>query len=141
LGNEKLFKEVFLKSHYNKLLIFQQMKEDIEEFKEDNMIKEEDSKLLVENFEEKFDELVKSKLSMFLTPTGFSKYFGAKTVAKLYAPYGALHTGFLLDCVVIQWGCGLCGSSLICPTFDTSDILMTIELKDESMEDILKDIL
>ena len=29
------------------------------------MIKEEDAKLLVENFEEKFDELVKSKLSMF----------------------------------------------------------------------------
>ena len=83
MGNEELFKEVFFKSHYNKLLIFQQMKEDIEEFKEDNMIKEEDSKLLVENFEEKFDELVKSKLRMFLTPTNISKIVGLKTAAKL----------------------------------------------------------
>ena len=59
------------------------MKEDIEEFKEDNMIKEEDAKLLVENFEEKFDELVKSKLRMVLTPTNISKIVGLKTAAKL----------------------------------------------------------
>jgi hypothetical protein len=109
------------------------MKEDIEEFKEDNMIKEEDAKLLVENFEEKFDELVKSKLSMFLTPTNFTNIVGFKTAAKLYAPYGALHAGFLLDCAAIEWGCGLCGSSLIFPNFDISDILMTIELKDENI--------
>ena len=72
---------------------------------------------------------------MFLTPTNASKYYGAKTIAKLFAPFGALHAGFLLDCVVIEWGCGLCGSRLICPTFDTSNkyILMTIELKDESI--------
>ena len=59
-----------------------------------------------------------------------SKKFGTN----LIFIYGALHTGFLLDCVLLEWDNGLCRSSLICPIFDTKSLLMLIVLKDSFIE-------
>ena len=57
---EKLFKVIFLKRNYIKLVIFNQKKEDIEDIKEDNIItKENQIKDLPKKLEEKYDEKLK----------------------------------------------------------------------------------
>lgn len=64
-----------------------------------------------------------------------------RTLANIFMPYGLTHTGILVDDVVIQWGRGLLGKSLVNPWINVkyNDYIYAIELDNKETWDLIKE--
>ena len=96
---------------------------------------EENIEQLMNNFLEKYDNIKNSKLKLFLSPlTGpFAPYIDNRVGRNLLSPflkYGVMHASLCVDQIIIEWGNGLCGSHIVCPSCE-SPVLFCLEIKEE----------
>ncbi len=145
LGDAKLFKNAFLLGNYRKYLILNQIASDIENFKiiqdnYDNEKKEQMIDLLINNFNKKYDNLKKSKLQLFLSSVDhplISNAFSRRLLSP-FIKYGVMHASLLVDQIIIEWGTGLCGAELVCPSC-SSELLFSIEIEEKGILSKIKD--
>ena len=145
LGDAKLFKNAFLVGNYRKYLILNQIAEDIESYKiiQDNNDNEKKKKmidLLINNFNKKYDNLKKSKLQLFLSSVD-NVWVSNPVSRRLLSPffkYGVMHASLLVDQIIIEWGNGLCGGELVCPSC-SSELLFSIEIEEKGILSKIKE--
>lgn len=80
---------------------------------------------------EKKEKLTKFQLRLLLTSCGASESSIIRRAAYLDKnfEFGALHAALSVNGVVLEWGRGLGGQSLVCPTLDVLGLLLAIEVE------------
>ena len=140
LGDKRTFKERFLITHYKMYNLLQEINIKINELRQKNLTDEE--------IEEAIDELEKIKLE--LSESKIEIYFCnavggnprcLKCLADIAMTYGLTHTGLLIDDIVIQWGRGILGKSLINPSINAryDDYIYAIELDNTKIWELIKE--
>lgn len=140
LGDVEAFKQKFLIPHYRLYNILEEINNKIELLRTQNL----DEKELKENFDyfqQKKLELAESKIEIFFCNAVSGDKKVLKTLANIAMPFGLLHTGLLIDDIVIQWGRGLLGDSLVNPWKDVkyNDYIFAIELQNEEIWSLIKE--
>ena len=122
-----------------------QIAEDIENFKiiQDNNDNEKKKRMidtLINNFNQKYDNLKKSKLQLFLSSVDQVLVANpvSRRILKPFLKYGVMHASLLVDQIIIEWGAGLCGPNLVCPSC-SSELLFSIEIEDKGILSKIKD--
>ena len=140
LGDKDAFKQKFLIPHYKLYNILQEINSKINELRK-NKLSEEELKQYLTYFYNKKLELAESKLEIFFCNAMDGEPKLIKTLANIFMPYGLTHTGILVDDVVIQWGRGLLGKSLVNPWINVkyNDYIYAIELDNKETWDLIKE--
>ena len=86
-------------------------------------------------------ELAESKIELYFCNAVGGDPKCLKCLANMAMTYGLTHTGLLIDDVVIQWGRGLLGKSLINPSKSAkyNDYIYAIELDNKETWDLIKE--
>ena len=140
LGDKKTFKEKFLVPHYKMYNLLQNINTKIKELREKTLTKEEIQESINELNNIKL-EMSESKLEIyFCNAVGGDPKF-LKMLANITMAFGLVHTGLLIDDLVIQWGRGLLGKSLISPSISAkyNDYIYAIELDNKEIWDLIKE--
>ena len=140
LSDEQKFKEAFLIPHYKMYNLLQKINIKVKELRGRNL-SEEELKDALDELEKIKLELSESKIEIFFCNAvdGNPKYL--KMLANIIMTYGLVHTGLLFDDIVIQWGRGLLGKSLIYPSKHAkyNDYIYAIELDNKKIWDFIID--
>jgi len=140
LGDKRTFKEKFLITHYKMYNLLLNINIKINELRQKNLSTIE--------IEEAINELEKIKLE--LSESKIEIYFCnavggdpkcLKCLANMTMTYGLTHTGLLIDDIVIQWGRGILGKSLINPSKNVryNDYIYAIELDNNKIWELIKE--
>ena len=140
LGDKKTFKETFLITHYKMYNLLQNINLTINELKQKNLTKNEIQESLNELDKIKL-ELAESKIEIYFCNAVGGDPKCLKCLANMVMPYGLTHTGLLIDDIVIQWGRGLLGKSLINPSKSAkyNDYIYAIELDNKKIWQLIKE--
>lgn len=135
LGDEELFKEIFLLPNYKPDRILKEIEEELKQAKEFNDLgcpySEAELKEAIKRINERKSKLSEHKFELILTECKASDYKNIlfKNLVNSVYKFGSLHSALSLDGTVIEWGRGPCGSSLVCPTMDIKRFLFAFEIK------------
>ena len=140
LGNKESFKQKYLVPHYKMYNILKEFNNKISELR-NQKLSEKELKDNLEYFEQKKLELAESKIEIYFCNAVSGDKKALKFLANIAMPFGLLHTGFLIDDIVVQWGRGLLGESLveIRNNVKYKDYIFAIELKNEQIWSLIKE--
>ena len=140
LGDKKTFKEKFLVPHYKMYNLLQNINTIIKEKREKNLTKEEIQESITELNKIKL-ELAESKIEIFFCNAAKEDQKFLKLLANVVMKYGLIHTGLLIDDLVIQWGRGRLGKHLINPSKNVryNDYIYAIELDNKKIWELIKE--
>ena len=117
LGDQEKFKNHFLKPQFNTIALLNEMKEEAE-----MLVKFEpniDIKSVIEKMNERKKILSNSNFKFLLLSCKASENLLSRYIARhLNYEFGALHSAISIDGLVIEWGRGMCGSSIVAPLVD-----------------------
>lgn len=139
ISDIKLFKEKYLIPHYKMYNLLNIINEKINTLRNQNITTEDINKAMEELNELKY-QLAESRLEVF-----FCNVFDGNKVVRGFAnstmPYGLLHTGLLVDDIVIEWGRGLLGKSVVNPSIDVrwNDFIFTVELENKKIWECIRE--
>ena len=138
LGDQNTFKETFLVNHYKMYNLLQNINTKIDELRKKDLNDEEIKKEIIELEKIKL-ELAESKIELYFCNAVGGDPKCLKCLANMAMTYGLTHTGLLIDDVVIQWGRGLLGKSLINPSKSAkyNDYIYAIELDNKKIWDLI----
>ena len=138
LCDNQKFKETFLIPHYKMYNLLQRINIKVNELRERNLT-EEEVKEALDEFEQIKLELSESKIELYFCNAVGGNPKCLKCLANMFMTYGLVHTGLLFDDVVIQWGRGLLGKSLINPSKSAkyNDYIYAIELDNKKIWDLI----
>ena len=117
LGDKRTFKERFLITHYKMYSLLQEINIKINELRYKNLTDEEIEEA-IEELEKIKLELSESKIEIYFCNAVGGNPRCLKCLANIAMTYGLTHTGLLVDDIVIQWGRGILGKSLINPSIN-----------------------
>ena len=138
LGDQNTFKQTFLVNHYKMYNLLQNINTKIDELRKKDLNDEEIKKEIIELEKIKL-ELAESKIELYFCNAVGGDPKCLKCLANMAMTYGLTHTGLLIDDVVIQWGRGLLGKSLINPSKSAkyNDYIYAIELDNKKIWDLI----
>ena len=138
LGDQNTFKQTFLVNHYKMYILLQNINTKIDELRKKDLNEEEIKKEIIELEKIKL-ELAESKIELYFCNAVGGDPKCLKCLANMAMTYGLTHTGLLIDDVVIQWGRGLLGKSLINPSKSAkyNDYIYAIELDNKKIWDLI----
>lgn len=135
LGDEQLFKEIFLLPQYQPDKILKEIDEELKQVKEfEDMgcpLTENEIKETIKRINGRKAKLSEHKFELILTECQASdnKNILFRNIVNNVYEFGALHSALSLDGTIIEWGRGPCGDSLIVPTMDINRFLFAFEVK------------
>jgi len=135
LGDEQLFKEIFLLPQYQPDKILKEIDEELKQVKEfEDMgcpLTENEIKETIKRINGRKAKLSEHKFELILTECQASdnKNILFRNIVNNVYEFGALHSALSLDGTIIEWGRGPCGDSLIVPTMDMNRFLFAFEVK------------
>ena len=135
LGDEQLFKEIFLLPRYKPNLILNEISEELKQVKEfEDMgcpLTENEIKETIKRINDRKTKLSEHKFELILTECQASdnKNILFRNIVNNVYEFGALHSALSLDGTIIEWGRGPCGDSLVVPTMDINRFLFAFEVK------------
>ena len=140
LSDEQKFKEAFLIPHYKMYNLLERINIKVNELR-GRIISEEELKDALDELEKIKLELSESKIEIYFCNAVDGNPTCLKCLANMTMTYGLVHTGLLFDDVVIQWGRGLLGKSLINPSKNVkyNDYIYAIELDNKKIWDFIID--
>ena len=140
LGDKNTFKEKFLIPHYKMYNLLQNINTKIRELRERNLTEDELKKALDE-FDKIKLEISESKIELYFCNAISGNPKCLKCLANIAMTYGLVHTGLLIDDIVIQWGRGILGKSLINPSQNVryNDYIYAIELDNKKIWDLINE--
>ena len=140
LGDKKIFKEKFLISHYKMYNLLQSINTEIDELRKRDLTEIEVQDAVKKLYQKKL-ELSESRIEIFFCNAMDKGHEFIKFCAETVMTFGLIHTGILIDDVVIQWGRGMLGDSLIHPakTVKYNDYIYAIELENREIWDLIKE--
>ena len=138
LCDEAKFKEAFLVPHYKMYNLLQTINTKVDELRKRNL-SEEELKEALDELEKIKLEISESKIELYFCNAVGGNPKCLKCLANMAMTYGLVHTGLLFDDVVIQWGRGLLGKSLINPSKNVryNDYIYAIELDNKKIWDLI----
>ena len=140
LGDREAFKQKYFVPHYKMYNLLKEINEKINELR-NQKLSEEELKNNLEYFEKKKLELAESKIEIYFCNAVSGDRKALKFLANIAMPFGLLHVGLLIDDIVVQWGRGILGESLIEIRNDVKykDYIFAIELKNEVIWSLIKE--
>lgn len=140
LGDKKTFKEQFLISHYKMYNILKSINKEIYELRQKELT-EKEIQDAINNLSQKKLELSESRIEIYFCNAMEKGHDFLKFCADTIMTFGLVHTGLLIDDVVIQWGRGMLGDSLIHPAKNAkyNDYIYAIELENKKIWDLIKE--
>ena len=140
LSDEQKFKEAFLIPHYKMYNLLQKINTKIRELRERNLT-EDELKMALDEFDEIKLEISESKIELYFCNAISGNPKCLKCLANIAMTYGLVHTGLLIDDIVIQWGRGILGKSLINPSKNVryNDYIYAIELDNKKIWDLINE--
>ena len=140
LSDVKTFKETFLIPHYKMYNLLLNINTKISELRQINLTKEE-IEAQIKELEQIKLELSESKIEIYFCNAVGGNPRCLKCLANIAMTYGLTHTGLLVDDIVIQWGRGLLGFSLVNPWKNVkyNDYIFAIELQNEEIWSLIKE--
>lgn len=138
ISDAQIFKQKYLIPHYKLYNILQQINGRIRYLRTKNLSELEIQNEMEYLWQQKL-ELAESRLEVFFCNVFDSEIL--KDVAKVAYPFGLLHTGLLVDDIVIEWGRGLLGKSVVNPSLDVrwDDFIFSIELENKQIWEKIKE--
>ena len=140
LGDQDAFKQKYLMPHYKMYNILQEINIKINDLRKKQLSNEELQQHLLYFYKKKL-ELAESKMEIFFCNALSQDKKVLKTLANIVMPYGPTHTGLLIDDIVIQWGRGKLGLSLVEPWKDVkyNDYIFAVELDNKIVWNLIKE--
>ena len=135
LGDEELFKEIFLLPRYKPDLILEEIDEELKQVKDfEEMgcpLTENEVKETIKRINDRKTKLSEHKFELILTECQASdnKNILFRNIVNNVYEFGALHSALSLDGTIIEWGRGPCGDSLVVPAMDMNRFLFAFEVK------------
>ncbi|CAG8523614.1 10581_t:CDS:2, partial [Racocetra fulgida] len=123
--HEKLLEE--MKSEVRQLRDFQQYHQEITEDSYSNIWK---------NMLEYRGQSKKYNIYLFIEKLGNFDNNVCKKIGNFFYRYGAFHVGLEIDGIVVEWGCGLAGSSIVYPRPDSRRMLAYVRLNYEKIDPV-----
>ena len=146
LGNNELYKKYFLRPFYNPLKIIKSIRNELEELNQDTAnLNEVEIKTAITNLNKRKKEFIDAEIKFILTNINLNNFLFRigdilTTICNQFVrfPYGALHSGLMIDETIIQWGCGTLGPEIIIPSSDLRNILFAIEIENAEKKNKIK---
>lgn len=140
LSDVKTFKETFLIPHYKMYNLLLNINTKISQLRQINLTKEE-IEAQIKELEQIKLELSESKIEIYFCNAVGGNPKCLKCLANMAMTYGLTHTGLLIDDIVIQWGRGILGKSLINPSKNVryNDYIYAIELDNNKIWELIRE--
>ncbi|KAF0459348.1 hypothetical protein F8M41_000782 [Gigaspora margarita] len=139
-GNEDLFLEKFLKikaKNHEELL--KNMVLELNQLRDfqihDQEMTEDSFRNMWKNMLEYREQSKKYNLYLFIEKIDrIDNNFVYKKIGNLVCHYGAFHVGLEIDGIIVEWGYGRAGSSIVCPRIDPRKMLAYVRLNYEKLD-------
>ena len=140
IGTPSIFKQKFLIPHYKMYNILLSINEEITNISQKNLNEEEIEKEKNNLLQKKID-IADSKIEIFFCNAVDGSPKCLKCLANIFMKYGLVHTGLLIDDLVIQWGRGVLGKSIVNPSIKVryDDYIYAIEVDNKKILELIKE--
>ena len=140
IGTPSLFKQKFLIPHYKMYNLLLSINEEITNISQKTLTKEEIEKTKNNLLQKKLD-IADSKIEIYFCNAVDGDPKCLKCLANTFMKYGLVHTGLLIDDLVIQWGRGILGKSIVNPSIKVryNDYIYAIEVENKKILELVKE--
>ena len=145
LGDTQAYKETFLRPAFDIRSFQDGIQQDMISFVEETRGRgldyfEQREKELLKRMQERKTLLANQQMRLLITHSVTDLAIGRELISSVFAhsepfKYGTLHLAVGVGDLVLEWGCGLCGKSLVCPskTSELSKLLLSVNVQNDPL--------